>query len=253
MTIGEQLKRERMLLGITQKQMCAGIITDATYSRVERNKNEINIIDLICILNKWQISFNDFFSPFDISPINQEIGYAFINRDIPKLEALSKDRRVQDESHQFEFRLIKAILNDKVEDLSFDLKQKARWQILPVGEFNTNFLFKLQLVMPFYSFEENKSLISYVLGSSKEIDVTDKSTSFFLSVLVAYTKQCIRRNQIDEARKIIDFIQNFPNGSSVYVYKALALYYLADIEKDEKRKAKTKDLIELVGYSKFID
>ncbi len=61
MTIGEQLKRERILLGITQRQMCAGIITESFYSRVENNKNEINIDDLIKILNKQHISFYDFF------------------------------------------------------------------------------------------------------------------------------------------------------------------------------------------------
>lgn len=57
MTIGEQLKKTRNTLKLTQKQMSEGIISD---SKVERDKSRINIIDLIKILNKNQISLYDF-------------------------------------------------------------------------------------------------------------------------------------------------------------------------------------------------
>ncbi len=52
MTIGEQLKKTRNTLQLTQKQMSEGIISESFYSRVECDKSRINIIDLIKILNK---------------------------------------------------------------------------------------------------------------------------------------------------------------------------------------------------------
>lgn len=60
MTIGEQLKKTRNTLQLTQKQMSEGIISESFYSRVECDKSRINIIDLIKILNKHQISLYDF-------------------------------------------------------------------------------------------------------------------------------------------------------------------------------------------------
>lgn len=66
MTIGEQLKRTRKTLGITQAQMCEGAISEAYYSRVERNINSIRINDLINILKHNDISIYDFFHSMDL-------------------------------------------------------------------------------------------------------------------------------------------------------------------------------------------
>lgn len=77
MTIGEQLKQTRMLLGLNQTQMCGGIISEPFYSRVERGLSEINIIDLLKILNLHDVSLYDFFKDFDkeknIKCLNLEI------------------------------------------------------------------------------------------------------------------------------------------------------------------------------------
>ena len=43
MTIGEQLKKTRNMLELTQLQMSAGIITESFYSKVERDKSKIEI------------------------------------------------------------------------------------------------------------------------------------------------------------------------------------------------------------------
>ena len=50
MTIGEQLREIRDSLNLTQTQMCAGVVTESFYSRVENGKSEINIDDLLAIL-----------------------------------------------------------------------------------------------------------------------------------------------------------------------------------------------------------
>ena len=60
MTVGQQLRKTRMFLGITQEEMTKGIIATSFYSRVERDKADININDLILILNKNHVSLRDF-------------------------------------------------------------------------------------------------------------------------------------------------------------------------------------------------
>ncbi|RVU69875.1 MULTISPECIES: helix-turn-helix domain-containing protein [Lactobacillus] len=128
MTIGEQLKKTRLLLRITQAQICAGVITEAHYSRIERDKNEINATSLIQILNNLHISLYDFFLPFDLAPIEQEIDQAFINHD----------QRAYNEHYRLFFKLIDAILAGTTDQLSTDFKQKARRQFLQVGQFTPN-------------------------------------------------------------------------------------------------------------------
>ncbi len=49
MTIGERLREIRDSMNLTQTEMCAGVVTESFYSRVENGKSEINIDDLLAI------------------------------------------------------------------------------------------------------------------------------------------------------------------------------------------------------------
>ncbi len=60
MEIGEALRMERLKLGLTQQQMCDGIISRPFYAKVEKGKNGINAESLFKILFKHQIEINDF-------------------------------------------------------------------------------------------------------------------------------------------------------------------------------------------------
>lgn len=59
-TIGRQLRKFRMLLGLSQTEMATGIVTDSFYSKVERDISGISIDKLIEILNIHHISFLTF-------------------------------------------------------------------------------------------------------------------------------------------------------------------------------------------------
>ena len=50
MKIGEALRKERIKLGLTQDQMCAGILSRPFYARIESGKNRINAESLFQIL-----------------------------------------------------------------------------------------------------------------------------------------------------------------------------------------------------------
>lgn len=60
MTIGRQLKKMRQLLNLSQSQMCAGIISESFYSKIEHDKNELSINKLLALLNAHNISLYDF-------------------------------------------------------------------------------------------------------------------------------------------------------------------------------------------------
>lgn len=52
MLIGERLKELRLFLGLTQKEMSQGIVSESFYSRVERGTRKIKIVDLLTLLIK---------------------------------------------------------------------------------------------------------------------------------------------------------------------------------------------------------
>lgn len=79
-TIGSQLKKTRILLGLTGEQMCKGVLTESAYSRVERGQSEIDIDKLIELLNNHQVSLADFFTPFDQRSLEEEVKSAFLKR-----------------------------------------------------------------------------------------------------------------------------------------------------------------------------
>ena len=95
MTIGQQLKKFRLLLGLSQADMAAGIVTASFYSKVERDQSEIVIDKLVEILNTHNISLYDFFKVFDEENLpnlnlSRKVYSYFDNRDLDKLIALKK-------------------------------------------------------------------------------------------------------------------------------------------------------------------
>ena len=73
MTIGEALKKERIMLGLTQTQMAGKVLTKSYYSKIERNVHEINAIDLINILNSHGINTAEFLNNIEKSESSIEI------------------------------------------------------------------------------------------------------------------------------------------------------------------------------------
>lgn len=106
MKIGTQLKTTRLLLGLTQEQFSAGIVTESYYSRVESNKSNISMDSLLKILNYNQVSLYDFFEPIIRENINQELILAFINLDSKKIEQLD----LADGNEQMLAKIMLAIL-----------------------------------------------------------------------------------------------------------------------------------------------
>lgn len=60
MKIGEALRKERLKLGLTQEQMCDGILSRPFYAKVESDKNRINAESLFQILLEHQIDLVEF-------------------------------------------------------------------------------------------------------------------------------------------------------------------------------------------------
>ncbi|MBP2058716.1 transcriptional regulator with XRE-family HTH domain [Lactobacillus colini] len=96
MTIGEALKEEQKRLGLTAKEMAAGIVSKSMYSKVINNKARLGADLLLKILFFHEIDIESFldktkdtYAPANIileENLSKKIGTAFNNHDIDKVK-----------------------------------------------------------------------------------------------------------------------------------------------------------------------
>lgn len=65
MEIGELLKEYRLKQGKSQSAFIGTIVTQSYYSKVEKNKTQLSVNNLIDLLHYNEISVQNFFSQFD--------------------------------------------------------------------------------------------------------------------------------------------------------------------------------------------
>lgn len=62
MKIGKLLRKVRVELGLTQKEMAGDIVSPAQYSRIEKDEQQIKLDDLLAILQKHDYDLGLFFT-----------------------------------------------------------------------------------------------------------------------------------------------------------------------------------------------
>lgn len=102
--------------------MCAGIISESFYSKIEHDKNELSINKLLALLNAHNISLYDFFEEFDeenLSKIKLEkqVYTAFNNRNINQLRTIKKNLNNKDTIELLKINLMLATLNHQVYEI----------------------------------------------------------------------------------------------------------------------------------------
>ena len=131
MTIGQQLKKFRLLLGLSQADMAAGIVTASFYSKVERDQSEIVIDKLVEILNAHNISLYDFFKVFDEENLpnlnlSRKVYSYFDNRDLDKLIALKKSINDKGTLLYLKVKLIIADFKGKIDEIPKNKQEELK-------------------------------------------------------------------------------------------------------------------------------
>ena len=94
MEINTALKKARQSRGLTQEQFVAGILSPAHYSKIERGLHEISAKDLMAILQKNKISFDEFFKQNSVAQADDEnnlgdqLQTAYYNQDFNQVRKL---------------------------------------------------------------------------------------------------------------------------------------------------------------------
>ena len=250
MTIGERLKEIRDSLNLTQAEMCAGVVTESFYSRVENGKSEINIDDLLAILKQNHVSVRDFFSVFDQSMHQYHcIRSAISNHNIALLKKVQIDQPI------FEVEataIIATLLNKKVH-LSDAARRKIKSNFDRLGEWDETALWNMAGFMSLYDTNELKILVVDIVKNKNSINLNDSSTLVALAnVMVSYLGRLYLEEDFGAVLEIIHFIKELPTNPVIMFSKLVAIYYSTLINHDQKRLKLITEVLQKNGYSNYL-
>lgn len=198
--IGEQLRKTRMFLGITQEEMTKGIIATSFYSRVERDKVDININDLILILNENHVSLRDFFDKFDDN-LDQGLYFDLSINNQKSLEKI-KEKNFDDDKFLAQFAL--SMLDYDFSDLKMIIKKIMD---LKVESINSNIISLILINYMNRSYCESE--ISEVKKVITYLKYFDKYSVFFLAKIIGQYYEALINGKSVRAEQIRNLLLDY--------------------------------------------
>ena len=245
MKIGTQLKTTRLLLGLTQEQFSAGIVTESYYSRVESNKSNISMDSLLKILNYNQVSLYDFFEPIVSEDIDQELILAFLNLDSKKIKQLD----LADSNKQMLAKIMLAILKKRNLNDSKDYQLYLEKYLSATNQSEIRRAV-IDLLLAYLCDIDQLMLIvkkykKYVFESSEQ----ELILRIIARIELVAMKRFYKAERNDETRQLIKLLGSLPEDSNIILEKAISRYYLALVDNDDKELHK---ILKIIGYDNYL-
>ena len=248
--IGNRLKNIRVFLGLTQEQFCASIVTESFYSRVENNKNNISMKDLVEILNFHHISLYDFFLSVDVKNIKKRIIQSFLDRDSVGLKECKK--LLNSSRYDSEFKLMFAILDSNTDQLSDGFKWRAQKQLLQIGKLDEDSLFNICLLIPIIDFRSSQILINYLLQFDEERRNDGLLTRLLYNALLSFLWRCHQKKDKAEMERILNFLKEKPVTSLLFLENNMVNCYEYLLKGNYTTLKDTVEILKLCGYERFV-
>ena len=258
MTIGRQLKKMRQLLNLSQSQMCAGIISESFYSKIEHDKNELSINKLLALLNAHNISLYNFFEEFDeenLSKIKLEkqVYTAFNNRNINQLRTIKRNLNNKDTIELLKINLMLATLNRQVYEIPEKFKKEIINGCQKVDLQNEKNFWNLAISTYVYNFNELSAFIDYILDNVTELDLTnDDMLVSLLNLIINYMDRCFRENSLNRIQILGAFVNQIPDSFAISFHKLIVKYYVALADNDIALANQIENLLNKSGYQSYI-
>ncbi len=256
MEFGEQLKKTRTLLGLTQKEMAAGIVTGSFYSRVEHGQHDMNVDDLLQILNVHQVSLYDFFEGFTTiksthQKIQEQLILAFSERNIDLIRKLEKS--TNDYKLKLEAQLMTAILQDTIEGVPKKLKHEIKKNILMINSWNEKSLWELTIAIPIFQPSELKLLTGPIFEKYDQFDLRDgRLLSALANFELTYLIHLVNEGEQEDSLKLMQKISDLPEGSEIFFQKLLAKWYWAKFKNDTETISMINNLLSECDYDRYV-
>lgn len=272
MKIGEALRKERLKLGLTQEQMCEGILSRPFYAKVESDKNRINAESLFKILLEHQVDLVEFCDLIQDDYTSEErkvekqfefkMNLAVSAKDTEALDKYCQQIMNSSNNEVLKLRALITLADFKGETDKIDVE--IRTKIKAEFDGGNNWLERPDLLrllantMPMWPQDELDFLIGRLLDFAKKSELSELTTERYLRLLENYLVVCYDRkvhkktahfDHIDDAMEyIIDATESF----HLMIYR-IEVFYMKALFLDQMDKAKEiRHDLGVLGYKNFI-
>lgn len=272
MKIGEALRKERLKLGLTQEQMCEGILSRPFYAKVESDKNRINAESLFKILLEHQVDLVEFCDLIQDDYTLEErkvekqfefkMNLAVSAKDTEALDKYCQQIMNSSNNEVLKLRALITLADFKGETDKIDVE--IRTKIKAEFDGGNNWLERPDLLrllantMPMWPQDELDFLIGRLLDFAKKSELSELTTERYLRSLENYLVVCYDRkvhkktthfDHIDDAMEyIIDATESF----HLMIYR-IEVFYMKALFLDQMDKAKEiRQDLGVLGYKNFI-
>ena len=269
--IGSKLKKLRHDLGLTQKEMAADVISVSFYSKVERGFHDIGAEELIQILEKHGVSFQEFFSETENGNSNDnKINYlrnqlvkaANEDNDVEIVNITDQLMQIEPQTSLTESLILQAKVisnthnDDSLKKLTRAEKKEIK-QILFQKDIDDNGYLRIVLlsnIMELYTIDEATFLVKSIIRRYQNVSNIEKKVLVALSVLVIkYIDLCIQDNKSSLWREPLNLLQQLPNTIELAFTKMLGKYYEDVINDNQEEADQIKKVLINSGYEVTVD
>lgn len=263
MTIGEALKYEQKIKGYTNKQMAAGIISQATYSKVINNQQKLSSDLLIKLLFFHDIDIESFFERLKSTymPKNKmkekqivsQISDAFNTHNVlqaeqylKKLETLNinSGRLLQSElAVAYLKKNINNVDSNLIDKVLYEVNQSSNWiqNIRSLSLFTT-----AMIVLPPEKIEVEMNLFFTKL---KRLNNSNEKLIERYAILCdnyLHWRYDHKRERSENVIQSLKYLKSLPDVPQLAIYRISGPYYEALFSEDIKKAIKIKNqLLEL--------
>lgn len=272
MKIGEALRKKRLELGLTQQEMCEGILSRPFYAKVESGKNRINAESLFKILFARQIDLVEFGKlvqgTYDSAENKAEKRYqsqmnvAVSTKDLKLMEKYCQDiiESSNDEILQLRALVALAYFKGELGGLSKEIRVKIKEKF----DEGRNWIKRPELLgllantMLLWDQDDLNYWIDDLLKKAKKEAVSDLILERYLRLFENYLVICYERkadgkeyqkNRVDE---VIKYIISVTAPFQLMIYRITALYLHALLTDQKGKAQKIKKDMEAYGYGNAI-
>ncbi|MBS5831521.1 helix-turn-helix transcriptional regulator [Lactobacillus jensenii] len=274
MTIGDALKKVRLERGLTQKQMCEGIVSRPFYVKVESNQTSISAESLAKILFLHEIDISSFYKLLKETYMPKEnqmseylqnkMMFTFDRKDLQQLKEYCKQVHVLPGHKILKLRSIVSVayLENKLEQID----QQTIKEIYEQFDEGKNWITRPELLrllantMPMWSQEHLDFLIGRLLAYiQKNKSISKIMIERYLRLLENYLGICYERKtyvtaqeKIKVEKTIKTILDLTENVFHFMIYRFFAIYFKCLIKGDYKSANHIQDMLKKYGYEKVV-
>lgn len=269
MTIGEALKKERIMLGLTQTQMAGKVLTKSYYSKIERNVHEINAIDLINILNSHGINTAEFLNNIEksessieirIHKYNYMLHVAYYQKDLKSfdlLHQLLKKEKQIDEILDLEaqIELLKASIKKDFSLIPINEQKRLKNIILNTENWNESNLRLFSMAMQLFKIEEVNIIVFSIFSKYKNINGLSSSLQKIIAAIAVNFLEyshCCGMKQSKYTKRALDILDSLTEEPNNCFAKLMKSYYQNVFDSNAKEAKKILDFLSKNGMSEIV-